>query len=231
MIDFLNENAGFLTVIFTGVVTISTVVYAFLTAKLVSETRKMRQVQTEPKIVVTTKPREEWINLIHMFVKNIGQGPAFDITFKITSESGGDGANTIIKDFIKSEFINTGLKYLGPNHELASGWTQMTEKFDDKIETVLVIDVSYKSSTGELYSDTYRLDFSEYKGRTQANTPYLYNISQNIEKIQKDFHHITTGFRRLNVDIFNNDDRKQEKEDNDKIRNEFNVKSKESKNN
>ncbi len=43
ILDFLNENAGALTVIFTAVVTLSTVAYATLTRVLVSETRKMRR--------------------------------------------------------------------------------------------------------------------------------------------------------------------------------------------
>ena len=50
---FLNENAGALTVIFAAVVTLSTVSYAILTSVLVSETRNMREVQTEHTIQIT----------------------------------------------------------------------------------------------------------------------------------------------------------------------------------
>lgn len=55
VLDFLNKNSGALTVLFTAVVTISTVIYSVLTGKLVSETKRMRRVQTEPKIEVTIK--------------------------------------------------------------------------------------------------------------------------------------------------------------------------------
>ena len=41
-----------LITIFTGVVAISTVFYAILTCKLVSETKRMRKFQTEPRVVV-----------------------------------------------------------------------------------------------------------------------------------------------------------------------------------
>ncbi len=74
MLEFLNKNAGALTVIFTAVVTLSTVVYAILTAALVKETRRMRQAQTEPKIEITLRPSDEWINLIRLHLKNIGLG-------------------------------------------------------------------------------------------------------------------------------------------------------------
>ena len=71
MLEFLNQNAGALTVMFTAVVTLSTVVYAILTAALVKETGRMRQAQTEPKIEITLRPSDEWINLIRLHLKNI----------------------------------------------------------------------------------------------------------------------------------------------------------------
>ena len=50
-LEFLNHDIAVLTIFFSGVVAASTVVYAVLTWKLVSETRKMREVQTEPKSI------------------------------------------------------------------------------------------------------------------------------------------------------------------------------------
>jgi flagellar basal body-associated protein FliL len=70
MVDFLaflHKNSGALIVIFTAVVTLSTVVYAILTAMLAVETKKMRQVQTEPKIEVVLRPREEIINIVNIY--------------------------------------------------------------------------------------------------------------------------------------------------------------------
>ncbi len=62
-IAYLNSNAGALTVIFTAVVTISTVAYAILTRNLVLETKKMREVQTEPRIEISIQPLEpEYLN-------------------------------------------------------------------------------------------------------------------------------------------------------------------------
>ena len=52
MLEFLSQNSGVITRIFTGVVTLFTVLYATPTAVLVAETRRMRQAQTEPKIEV-----------------------------------------------------------------------------------------------------------------------------------------------------------------------------------
>jgi len=51
-LDLLNRNSGAFTVLFSAVVALATVVYAILTWRLVTETKEMREVQTEPKIFV-----------------------------------------------------------------------------------------------------------------------------------------------------------------------------------
>ncbi|MCM7083727.1 hypothetical protein, partial [Enterobacter roggenkampii] len=101
VLDFLNKNSGALTVLFTAVVTISTVVYSILTGKLVSETTKMRQVQTEPKIEVTIKPFDFAINIVRLHVRNIGLGPAINVTFNLKIISGGKTAQTLFDEFAK----------------------------------------------------------------------------------------------------------------------------------
>lgn len=114
LVEFLNENNGAFAVIFSAVVAIATVVYAFLTWRLVSETRKMREAQTEPKVSVTIQPREEWIKLIDMVIQNIGLGPAYNIKFEINPDF------ECMKGKFLSElgFMKNGLKYLAPNQKL-----------------------------------------------------------------------------------------------------------------
>ena len=215
MLEFLNQHSGALTVIFSAVVTLSTVVYAVLTAILVAETRRMRHVQTEPKLEVVTKPREEWIALLHVYVRNIGLGPAYDISFDVYPETGGEGAQALIDDFTRANFLRIGLKYLGPGQEVVSGYSQMTEKHEQKIESILVFGVRYRGATGRTYEENFRLDFSEFKGRTQIGRPHLYTIAQNLERIQNDIHHLTTGFRRIRADVYNSEDRERERKERD----------------
>ncbi|MBM4278427.1 MAG: hypothetical protein FJ130_11210 [Deltaproteobacteria bacterium] len=218
MLEFLNQNSGFLIVIFTGIVALSTVVYALLTFVLVGETRRMRQTQTEPRVEVIIKPREEWISLIHVYVRNIGLGPAYDISFNISAESGGEGAKALIMDFTRAQFLKTGLRYLGPGQEVVSDYSQMTEKFDLKIDSVLTFLIRYKSANRKVYEDRYRLDFSEFRGRSQIGKPHLYAIAQHLEKIQQDFHRLATGFNRIKADVYNSENREQERKELEKHR-------------
>lgn len=213
MLDFLNQNSGVLTVIFTGVVTLSTVVYSVLTGLLVAETRRMRRAQTDPRVEVIIKPREEWINLVHICIRNIGLGPAYEISFKISAETEGEGVKSLIRDFTRAQFFTTGIRYLGPGQEVLSDYSRMTEKFETKIDSVIIIVVRYKGSTGKDYVDKYRLDFSEFKGRTQVGKPHLYAIAQHLDKIQQDFSRLATGFNRIKVDVFTIEDREKEEKE------------------
>jgi len=127
-LDFLNQNSGAFDVIFSFIVAISTVVYAILTWRLVSETRKMREAQTEPKIFITIQPREEWINFIDMIIQNIGLGPAYDIQFKVEP----DFKITKSRSLSEIGFIKNGLKYLAPNQKIKFFLTNLAENFEEK---------------------------------------------------------------------------------------------------
>jgi hypothetical protein len=211
MIEYLNQNSGALTVIFTGVVTISTVVYAVLTAQLVRETRSMRQAQTEPRLEVTLKSTEHWISLLRLHIKNIGLGPAYDIAFKVYSETDNDGARAIIKEVTKANLFNSGLKYVGPGHEIITGYTQMTKMYEQKIESVICFDITYKDCTQKEFHEKYRIDLSEFKGLSQIGTPPLYAMVESIKKLEKSIDNIATGWRKVQVDVFSQEDRDSER--------------------
>ncbi len=203
---FLDANSGALMVIFTAFVTLSTVVYAILTASLVIETRKMRQVQTEPKIEVVVKPSDEHVEILTTYVRNIGLGPAYGVTFTIDIESGEEGATKLIDDFTVSKFFHTGLKYLSPGQQVHSYVSSMAEMYEEKIKAVINISVHYKSISGKSYAETYRLDFGEFDGYSQFGKPSLYAIANSLEKIQKDINKLVAG-SRIKTDIYTSRDR------------------------
>lgn len=212
-IDFLNQNAGALSTVFSGIVMLATVVYAVLTAALVKETRQMREVQTEPRIEVTACPSPEFVSIITLRVKNIGLGPAYDVCFKLRGESESAGENELIQDFSKSQFLTKGLRYLGPGQELRSRYTQMTQNYEGKIKARLVIDASYKSAAGKSYSHAIPVYFDEFEGYGTVGTPHLYAIAKAMEKIERNVDHLATGFRRLRVDTYSQTDRAKEAEE------------------
>lgn len=212
ILSFLNTNSGALTVIFTAVVTIATAVYAMLTWQLVSETKLMRQTQTEPKIEITLKSLDIAIHITRLHVRNIGMGPALNLKLTPRVISGGESAENLIADFTETNFFKTGVSYFGPGEERLSHYTEMTKDYDGKIESVIVFDVQYQSVTGKNYKDILSIDMSEHKGMYQLGKPHLYSIAQSLEAIQKDIDRIASGFKRLRTDVYTSEDRKIENE-------------------
>jgi len=206
LVEFLNENSGAFAVIFSAVVAIATIVYAILTWKLVSETRKMREAQTEPKISVTIQPIEEWTNLIDMVIQNIGLGPAYDIKFEINPDF------EYMKGKFLSElgFMKNGIKYLAPNQKLQFFLTNMIENFEEKIKKPFEIRVTYQNSIGKTYEDVYMIDFSQLIGLIRLGKPPLYKIAKNVEEIKKDIHNLSTGFHKIKVIRYTKEDVEEE---------------------
>jgi len=206
LVEFLNENSGAFAVIFSAVVAIATIVYAILTWKLVSETRKMREAQTEPKVSVTIQPREEWINLIDMVIQNIGLGPAYNIKFEINPDF------EYMKGRFLSElgFMKNSLKYLAPNQKLQFFLTTMIENFEEKTKKPFEIRVTYQNGRGKTYKDVYMIDFSQLIGLRQLGEPPLYKIAKNVEEIEKDIYNLSTGFHKIKVVRYTKEDVEEE---------------------
>ena len=210
VISFLNRNSGALTVVFTAVVTLATVVYAALTAILVVETRKLRLVQTEPRIEITVDSLDFAVNIVRLCIRNIGEAPAKNVTFEPRVLDGGEIGKTLLSEFLTPNFFNTGLRYFGPRQFRYSGYTQTNVDLEGKAATVICFKVAYESVTGVRYKEELVVDMAEIRGRYQLGKPNLYSIAKSMEKIQGDLHHIATGYKRIKVDSYNADDRQEE---------------------
>lgn len=215
IVDFLNNNSGALTLIFTIVVALSTVFYVALTAKLVSETRKIREVQTEPKIHITTETDSALV-VVRLNIKNIGLGPAGDLQFYPKILSGGKSAENLLKEFTGSNFFKTGLRHLGPGQNVYSMYSKIREDLEGKLSSVFLFKLEYKSATGRQYDEEIIVDMGERKDDYRIGESDLHSIAKSLEEIQKDLHHIVTGFRRVSADVYSSTDRKREQEEQEK---------------
>lgn len=177
-LQWLQEYQYLATLLFTGIVAIATAVYAVLTWKLVSETRRMREAQTDPKIAAFFEPIEEFVNFGHLYIQNIGLGPAYDIAFSLRAEGSVAGAEMLIGDFSTAKFLERGVKYLGPGQKLRSGYTSFPEGYAEKIKAILLIEIRYRNASDRKHRDEYRIDFSEIEGLSRLGTPHLYSIAQ-----------------------------------------------------
>jgi hypothetical protein len=218
LFKYLTENSGALSLLFSAAVTAATVVYAILTWQLVTETRLLREAQTEPRIEVTAQPFETAFNLLRLQVRNTGLGPAHRLRFRINVVDGGEAAQFMLDELTKPNFFAKGLEYFGPGHERFSAFTNMTVDFNAKISAVFEVITRYESTTGKRYETTTMIDMAEWKGARQLGTPSLHKIANSIDKIQRDIGHFASGFRRLGIDAYTQDDRDRE---NDELNNQY----------
>ena len=114
-----------LIMIFTGVVAVAGLIYAGLTWKLVSETRRMREVQTEPRVSMYLELSDRiGHGGMELVIRNEGQGGAENIRFDFEGDPTyfiGNGQQWPID---KIPIIKNGLPYLGPSQtfRFLLGW-------------------------------------------------------------------------------------------------------------
>ena len=169
--------------VFSGIVATSTVVYAFLTWRLVSETKRLRVAQTEPMVSVTYHPREEWINFIDFRIKNVGAGPALDIRLEVEP----DFEYVPNKWLSQLNLFENGLKYLGPGDERRFFLTSLTENGDAKVASPFEVKVTYRGTIGNEKTDRFVIDFSEWEGLMQLGKPPLHEIADSMKSLAQEY--------------------------------------------
>jgi hypothetical protein len=207
MLNFLNQNSSAFLVVFSLIVALSTVFYAILTGRLVSETRKVREAQTEPNVSVTISSKEEMTYLKDILIQNIGLGTAYNIKFEVEPDF------EYSKGRMLSEvnLIKNGLHYLAPNQKITFFIASIPEIFMKKEKSFFQIKVNYENKFGKTYKDTYPLDFSEFFDLRHAGEPPLQTIAKNLEKVQEDIHSImNSSYPRIKVVAYTKKDMEAE---------------------
>jgi hypothetical protein len=80
-----SEGASLTTAISTIVLTLTTMVYAWLTAVLAKENKLLRKAGTEPQIIAYLSPYPRIVGPLQFILANVGQGPALNVRFRVTS--------------------------------------------------------------------------------------------------------------------------------------------------
>ncbi len=209
----LNENAGALSLLFSAVVMVSTAVYAWLTARLVDETRRLRQAQTEPRIEVSFRSSEHWINFLDISIKNIGLGPAYDLSFKLSAQTSSGATTELIQSLEKHAAFKRGMAFLAPDREFVSFWTSLVEGSPDKTDCRFVVHCTYKDTLGKKYTNECILNLSELEGSSTIGELPLHAIAKSLAALSKDIHSTLGGLhRRLQVDTHSQSDRDSDEE-------------------
>ena len=178
-------------IVFSGIVAISTVVYAILTWRLVRETRMMRQFQITPDIQVYFDRGETRSKYLYINIINKGIGTAKNVQFKIIknlttyqtdyfniSEKG------VIKNGLQFFYTNQNFRYLLLNIN-SDNYSQVNSE-------ELQIQVNYIDITSQKHERMFKLYPKEFMGMGVINPPdsYLGRVAHYTEKIDKSLQNI-----------------------------------------
>lgn len=180
-IQWASQNESAITLLFSGVVAFSTLVYAFLTWGLVKETKNMREAQVEPRIAITLEPNDEFIGFIFLKIENVGLGSAYKINLNLE----GNFKYQEEKWLSEVGFFKNGISYLSPKQHLKFFLTSMTENYEEKIKAKFEIRMVYCDCLGKKHEDQILCDFSQFEGMRQLGKPPLHTISKSLEEINK----------------------------------------------
>ena len=187
LLTSFKSTDGFITV-FSAVVAISTVVYAGLTRQLVAETRKLRQVQTEPRVNIRVEGDHSGHHGLELTIRNEGQGVAKNVQFKFDGDP-----SYFRKEFklpgipVVSELtiIKNGLDYLEPRqvYRFFIGMTS-SEDFELAVKKPWKFCVKYEDLYGKCHTDNHTVDFSLFRG-TRLQPNHLEEISEQLKEISR----------------------------------------------
>jgi hypothetical protein len=167
-----------------AILTVTTIVYARITARMLGETKKMREAQTEPHIFITAQPADSARFIKNMVIQNIGPGPAYKLEFKVEPNI------EIMKGHYISDInmIKHGLRCLAPNQKIQFMVANSIEEAKKEKKTLYKVTVTYQDKNGKYYEETFVLDFAEYFGMLYTDSDPYEGIIKKLGDIQRDIH-------------------------------------------
>lgn len=177
--------------VFSGIVAFSTLVYAILTWRLVSETRRMRLAQTEPMVSVTYLVRQHGVNYVDFCVKNVGAGPAFDIQLAVEPDS-----RTFDRKLTELNIFKNGITYLGPGDERRFFLTFMDPGADDDAWEPFKVRTNYRDAIGKEKAGRFVIDLSEIVGLYQLGKSPVHEIASELKNLTKELKDFQRSFER-----------------------------------
>jgi len=210
MIELINQYSSLITLIFSLVVALSTVIYSILTGSLVRETKIMRKSQTEPVIIAYIEPSLEWINIINIHIKNIGVGAAENITFKVLK----DYTDTKGRKFSENQYIKNGIKFLPPQGDYCSLFDNVVGKDFSKSNEMSLSIIVYYQNRKIKYQRGFIIDLNQYTGLLRIGGSPIHEIERSLERIEKGIDKMTRviSSNRISVKVISEEQARKEEE-------------------
>ena len=168
----------------TVVIAISSIASLVVTWRLSQDSRALRTVGTEPKLVAYIGPGRH-PQLLNLVLENVGQGPARDVAYFVEADSQ-DFAKYDVKGLIPAS-LRTIAKILpqGGRREIEIGLAPLLYKSKDAKLQPFSIRICYSDIHGKrLGPEEYQLDVAEL-GEAEVSAPTGERLVRVLAKIER----------------------------------------------
>lgn len=210
------ELGEILVIVFTAVVAGTTAAYALLTWQLVSETRKLREVQTDPRVSIRVEADHTGHRGYELVIENNGQGVAKNVQFEFKGDPSyfrNSWVNRAPPAIDELPIIKNGLDYLEPNqaYRFPLGTVSLDE-YERAIEAPWTFRTQYESLFGKRRTDTYIVDFSQFEGMF-FDSNSLKELADHMKAVRQDLHRLTEGHARVQIVTQSRDEYERRREE------------------
>jgi hypothetical protein len=177
------ENKDIITLIFTGIVTICTAIYSYLTYKLVKETRLSREFHLEAHIIAYLVNGDSSPDIVSLMIRNIGNGTARNLQFKIIRDINFDACTKLSQIGIFKKTVD----FFPPDFERKYLLLSLQEQFSEKIDDYIEFELTYDDAISKGKKKIFKLEFNDLEGTGKITPPETYQgmIAYRLEKIEK----------------------------------------------
>jgi len=179
-------NFELYTLIFSGIVTISTIVSLVLNYKLTKEAKLTREHKDTPDINIYFKRAEADPSFIFVVIENIGLGYAKKVKFKILQDF--NYYHHEIFNLSNKGLITNGKDNFAPNQKIEYFFTDFSDNHEEKVKEKLIIQVEYENIFSKRYTKTINLELKELAGESILKPPadYIGRIAHELKEIKSE---------------------------------------------
>ena len=207
IIQWCNDNQGFLMALLTGVYVLATIVIAllgahanFISQKNIATLTELEQERSRPFVDVRL---ENDIPFLVLTVSNHGQTPAYDVRITTTPRLrmllGGKSMVPNVKVEKPIGIIEYGIGSLGAGASVSTligSFARVREAYPDMHFTG---SVSYRASTAKTYETSIDLDVRYMETSISVNKKTIHDVATQLEKIENEIGWLASGFHKPHV--------------------------------
>jgi len=209
IIDWCNNNQGFLMALLTAVYVIATISLVkighqanAISEKNISDIKNLEAERLKPLVEVRV---ESDIPFLILRITNLGQTPAYAVRVETTplikAVMGGEGCHPGTKTEKSIGIIDHGIGSLGAGcseSAILGTLTRLEEVYPELIFTGII---TYQSFNGTPYSSPVNIDLRYKKGALYVNHKTIDDVASQLEEICREIRHIGSGFHKPQIVI------------------------------